>query len=195
MADTKPPARGTVPEGERGKAPGYTRTALGSTPSFREEGGRAPARATAAPRQVGAPCSYQLEQMPLTECHSHNGPSFSLEASPSDPILRIGLPECSVREPFPRSPGGRPKDGGIHTGCSLGLLCHLTWFNFQTGRPCQWDPGPTVPSSPSGKESQMGRCFLQRVLNLRSHMFRCSDQRGSLSLLKSFEQKRFKVNN
>lgn len=129
--------------------------------------------------------------MPLTQRDA-----FLPRASPPDPTLRSGLPECGIRA-LSRSQGpGKPKDGGIHACCSMGQLYHLA-------RGPHWGPlesvssrAVLVPSFLSGKGSKTedaphrgwwtsGRTGLDALI-----------RRGSLPLLKEkeFAKNRFKVN-
>lgn len=122
---------------------------------------------------------------PWVKCHWQNtthtmGMSFSLEASPSDPILRSGLPEWNVREPFPQSQRpGKPKDGGgIRNLLLLGVAKSSDWVLLSNGPPMS-------VSSPSWERKQDGAMFLvEAVKPLISQVYIALISRGSFPLLK-----------
>lgn len=211
-ADTKPPATGGHhPRRVKWEAPRHSiasfptsRLPLVQLYSFMEEGGRALARTTAAPLGSGggggAPVSPALSECPQNATHTA-GMSLSPEASPSDPILRSGLPECSVKRALaPLSgPGeggkeGSPRTEGSTPAAPWDLLCHLTWFSSRMGHRCPRAPGP--PRSQEGKQEGVGAscqsCYTCSPTRLDALI-----SRGSLPLLKSFQwaKNRFKVNN
>lgn len=157
----------------------HVQTSLGPAYSFTEEGEWGFwARTIVAPDAVGAPCSHQL----LSKCHWQNathtvGMSLSPEASLSDPILRSGLPECSVREPLPRSRGQEAQGRRDPHLLLLGTAMSSDLVLLSDGPPMSASPRTDWLQAPRpGKGSETGQWFLQRLLNLGSHTFRCSDQ-------------------
>lgn len=138
----------------------------------------------------GAPVSPALSECPQNATHTA-GMSLSPEASPSDPILRSGLPECSVKRALaPLSgPGeggkeGSPRTEGSTPAAPWDLLCHLTWFSSRMGHRCPRAPGP--PRSQEGKQEGVGAscqsCYTCSPTRLDALI-----SRGSLPLLKSFQ--------
>lgn len=128
-------------------------------------GNRGSGQDSCSPQHSGSSLLSTAEVL-LIACYSWQGMSSSPEASPSDPILRSGLPECSVRALSPVTGGlGSPRDGGIHPY----LLLLGVWPGF-----LQWATPVSelhsLRAPPPGEGCEMGQSFSPRLLSLRSHM-------------------------
>lgn len=111
------------------------------------------------------------DRMPLTQWDA-----FLPRASPPDPILRSGLPECGIRALSPVA-GAREAQGWrdpcllLHgTAVSSGPRSSLGATRVSELESCSHS------KLPSWERKQDRGCSLQRLVDLRSHRFRCFDQ-------------------
>lgn len=157
-----------------------------STYSFIEEGERILARGAAVLPQSGgslfSPAQVNTtDRTPLTQWDIFLPRGLSIWPHPEK-----WSPWVQCKSPFPgHGAPGSPRTEGSTPAAPWD--CYVIWPGSPFTRAANVSKlqDRLALSSPSRKGSQMGQCFLQRLLiNHRSHVFRCSDHRGSLPLLK-----------
>lgn len=154
---------------------------LGPTDSFIEEGEQGLARTIPAPDTGLLPVPASLRK-----CHSHNGDVFLPRGLSIWPHPEKWSPWVRCKRALSPVTGAREAQGW-RDPCLLllGAVTSSDMVLLSNGPPMSASPRTdSLQAPPPGNGSTMGQSSLQRLINLRSHRFRCSISRGSLPLLK-----------